>query len=200
MVAARPPPYALQSPGFTQHLHDLLLVVPRTMESSTMITLFAANYIRYGVELQSYAQFPHLLGGLDKGASHITVFHQPFFKGQTGLFGETQGGSSTESGTAITDIGINVDFPGQLFTQFPPRPVDINPIQNAVGTGKIDIFKMQWAWRCALPNCKECIPSLSITTISPAWTSRINSAPTVSRQPIPKSVRSHRSSCPDTGV
>ena len=170
----------LSGAGLPQEMIVCLLVVPRTIESSTRMTRFPRT-VGDRIELDVDAHPAHGFGRLGERPAHVTVFRQRDIIRDPRPFSIPEGGRGGRVGRRDDHVRFDRGFPGEaaadLFTHF----VDALAGDDAVGPGKVD--KLEDAKRLAAPtaNCSERSPCSSMTTISPGRTSRTSSAPTVSK-------------------
>ena len=65
-----------RAPAFRTMRTSFRLVVPRTSESSTRITLFPCNKLSNRIELQLYAEIADCLGRFDEGSPDVVIADQ----------------------------------------------------------------------------------------------------------------------------
>ena len=91
-----------RAPAFRTMRTSLRLVVPRTSESSTRITLLPASRCLNRIQLQLDAEVADRLRGLDERAADVVIANQPMPE-RNARFGRVAKAAATpESGTGTT--------------------------------------------------------------------------------------------------
>ena len=100
-------------------------------------------------------------------------------------FGVAHGGGHAEVGHRHDHVGRDAGLPREFGADALARVVDRHALHHRVGAGEVDVFEDAeplLAWR---PNgLMLCTPWSLMTTISPGSTSRMKSAPTISRAQV----------------
>ena len=132
------------------------------------------------VVLEPHAEVANLLGWLNEGSSDIVIANDAEIEGHIGLFCVTNGRGYTGIGNRDNDIGVQVTFPSQLCADLLRRYKRYG-FPTCCRAGEVYVFKIQNFCGRLLKGLTLCRPFSSMTTISPGSTSRMNSAPMISR-------------------
>ena len=94
-----------------------------------------------GVQLQIHGVLPLGLGGEDKAAADVSVFHKARGNGDAAFQGVAHGRLQAAVRYAADQIRLHGVLPGQHAAHVQPRLVDAEPVQHRVRPGKVHVFK-----------------------------------------------------------
>jgi hypothetical protein len=95
----------------------------------------------YGIELYSYMEVSHGLGGLDKSTAYVVVTDYAHFQWNAGGLGESKGCIVARVGKRHNYVGVHLIFPGHLVPLAFAGQVNILAKNAAVRSGKVDKLK-----------------------------------------------------------
>ena len=113
------------------------VVLPRTIESSTMTTRLPATSAS-GLYFSFIALLAHALVGLDERAADVAVLDQALGERDAGRAREADRGRRARVGDRQHEVGLDRRFAGEPLAHAHARAVHLDAVEPRVGAGEVE--------------------------------------------------------------